>query len=252
MENTDITLEEEVNTTQTETTPADVQAQPENKEETIGDIRKDIEADDKKIGLDKFLAEKKQRKEIERENKALKDALTELQSKAQSGATKAEVSENLMSIAAEYDIDQNFLKKLVNVVRTETSEEFEAKISPKLAKLEEKERREEFEGKFNKYFSQTMERLPELDGIVNKEVIKQLAQNPSNANKTITQLVEETYGGAITGKRTFEKTTPNGGKEPEKVDFDRARKDSDYFKQVMADPALKKEYNESLHKRIRL
>jgi len=88
-----------------------------------------------------------------------------------------------------------------------------------------------------------MERMPEYNGIANPEVIKALATNPANAKKTLSQIMEEAYGGAIQGKPTIETTKAGGGKQPEKVDFNRAQTDSDYFKQVMDNPKLKAEYN---------
>jgi len=60
----------------------------------------------------------------------------------------------------------------------------------------------------------------------------------------MTQILEEAYGNAITGKRTIETTKPGGGKEPTEVDYHRAQTDSEYFKQIMDSPNLKKKYNE--------
>ena len=94
-----------------------------------------------------------------------------------------------------------------------------------------------------------MERAPEFKAIANPEVIKSLAILPQNAKKTLSQILEETYGNAITGKRTIETTSPGGGKEPEPLDIKRAEKDIEYFKEVMADPKKKAQYNEAMLKR---
>lgn len=247
MENIDITPEEEVNTTTTEETPAEGTEDTQNQEEeTIGDINKEEEPqNDNKVGLDKFLDLKKQ-------NKELKKALKDLESRIEEGASSDDISDDIANIAREYDVDDKLLKKLAKSIRAEVENDLEARISPKLAKLEEREKAEKFSEAFNKYYTQAMDRMPELADVSNKDVIRQLAQNPANAKKTVSQLIEETYGNAVAGRRTIEKTTPNGGKDPVKVDFERARKDTAYFNEVMANPELKKQYNTDLHKRIPL
>jgi len=92
--------------------------------------------------------------------------------------------------------------------------------------------------------------MPEYENLVNREVIKVLSLDPKNANKTFAQLIEETYGKAITGKRTIETTKPGGGKEPTEIDFDKALKDTEYFKEIMSNPTLKKKYNDSISSRV--
>jgi hypothetical protein len=95
-----------------------------------------------------------------------------------------------------------------------------------------------------------MAEMPEYSAIVNKDVIKTLSLDPANQNKTFQQLIEETYGNALGGKRTLETTTPRGGKALESVDFDRAKKDGKYLEEVLANPDTKKEYNEGLIGRL--
>jgi len=56
-------------------------------------------------------------------------------------------------------------------------------------------------------------------------VIKALAFNPANKNKTYSQLLDEAYGNALTGRRTIETTTPRGGAKDTKVDMQRAQSD---------------------------
>lgn len=124
------------------------------------------------------------------------------------------------------------------------------KLAQKLERIEEKERREALEATFMKHFSTALENAPEYKDVVNVEVIKALAFNPANANKTYKQLIEEAYGNALTGRRTIETSTPRGGAKDGKVDMDLARKDTEYRRQVLADPELKKQYNESLTERV--
>ena len=53
----------------------------------------------------------------------------------------------------------------------------------------------------------------------------------------------------LLGKRTIETTQPGGGNDPEPLNIQRAEKDIEYFKQVMADPKKKAQYNEAMLKR---
>jgi hypothetical protein len=94
--------------------------------------------------------------------------------------------------------------------------------------------------------------MPEYKNIANKDVIKSLSLDPKNANKTFAKILEDSYGHLITGKKTLEKTTVRGGNSDSPIDFNKAAKDMEYYKEIMANPELKKKYNESLTDRIKL
>lgn len=126
------------------------------------------------------------------------------------------------------------------------------KLAQKLEQIEERERRAKLEATFMQHLNKALENAPEYKDIVNVEVIKALAFNPANANKTYSQLIQEAYGNAVTGRRTIETTTPRGGAKDGKVDIQRAARDAEYRREVLADPELKRQYNESLHTRIPL
>lgn len=124
------------------------------------------------------------------------------------------------------------------------------KLAQKLEQIEEKDRRAALEAVFVKHFNIALENAPEYKDVVNVEVIKTMAFNPANANKTYKQLLEEAYGNALQGRPTMETATPRGGAKDSKVDMERARKDTAYRHEVLADPELKKQYNASLTDRI--
>ena len=84
------------------------------------------------------------------------------------------------------------------------------------------------------------------------DVLKREALNPANRNKTYPQLLEEVYGNTLGGTRTAETTTPRGGAEGAKVDLEKAGRDNEYLKEVLADPVLKAQYNKDLEQRIML
>jgi len=134
----------------------------------------------------------------------------------------------------------------------ESAEPEVKKLAQKLEQIEERDRRTQLESTFMQHLNKAIENAPEYKDIVNVEVIKQMAFNPANANKTYKQLLEEAYGNAVTGRRTIETTIPRGGAKDTKVDLQRAQQDAEYRREVLADPELKKQYNEGLHTRIPL
>lgn len=125
-------------------------------------------------------------------------------------------------------------------------------LAKQLAEIQEKEKRAERDAKLAAGLNKALEAAPEFKDIANADVIKQMALNPANKDKTFVQLLEEAYGNALGGRRTIETTTPRGGAKDTKVDIDRARKDSEYRREVLANPDLRKQYNESIQDRIGL
>lgn len=240
-------MEPEKDTTITQAEAVQAPVETTTKEETIGEVM--TPADTKQpetVGLDKFLDEKKGRKQAEKDRDAANAQIADLQAKiAEGGVSKKEISSDLKSIAEKYDIEPDFMSDLSAMMEKRAEEIAEEKIAP----MKEGEKQKHIDETFKKHFDTAMERMPEYDGIVNAEVIKTLSLNPSNHGKTFSQLIEETYGNAVTGKRTFEPTKPGGGKEPAALDIDRARKDTEYFKEVMSDPKLKAEYNKAMLER---
>jgi hypothetical protein len=124
------------------------------------------------------------------------------------------------------------------------------KLAAELEGIKKKEQMAELNKRFETHYQKAMENMPEYKDVANIEVIRQLAFNPSNANKTYKQLLEETYGNVLSGRRTIETTTPRGGAKDSKLDIERARKDASYRHEVLADPDLRRQYNEGLADRI--
>lgn len=213
----------------TETTPA-------NDDKTVGEILETVP-------LPKYLDTKK-------ENKALKAELAELKAKKEEGASMREVATDLKSIADKYDVAPEFLSEFYEHIYAKAKGDVEETLQARLKPLEEKEKREKIDQAFEEHYAQVIEELPEYAKIINKGVIKSLSLLPENSKKTFQQIIEETYGKTVVGKKTMETSTPRGGKE---VSLDLSRmKDPAYFKEVMANPELKKKYNENLHNRIKL
>lgn len=123
-------------------------------------------------------------------------------------------------------------------------------LAEKLAKIEQKELQQKRDAALQAGLDKALGDYPEFKDVANANVIKQMALNPANKDKTFKDLLEEAYGNAIGGKRTVETTTPRGGAANTKVDVERAQKDAEYRKEVFANPELKKQYNESLTDRL--
>ena len=208
-------------------------AQPEKSIEEVMGI--DDNNDSKTIGLDKFLDIKKENKQLKRDMKNLAERIE------QGGDT--DVSGDLEALADEHNVDKAFLAKLVKRIEAKAEKSLEERINEKLEPITKKEQEKRLNDVFSKAYSEAMERMPEFNGIANADVIKALATNPANAKKTLTQIVEEAYGGAIQGRATIEST--KSVHKDTTVDVAKAKTDSEYFAKVMADPTLKAQYNKS-------
>jgi hypothetical protein len=138
----------------------------------------------------------------------------------------------------------------IDEAEEEDNESEVKKLAQKLERIEESGRINKMEATFMEHLNKTLENSPEYKDIVNVDVIRALAFNPSNANKTYKQLLEEAYGNALTGRRTIETTTPRGGAKDDKLDMKRAQTDGQYRREVLANPELRKQYNEGLTDRV--
>lgn len=221
----------------------------EKKEPTMAELHK--EASDKgeekaTVGLPKYMEEKKARQSLEKEVARLNDLIKN------GGTSKEDIAEDIEALTKEYeDVDPVFLNKLVRTIEARAEKKFEGKFEEAVKPLKESVEEKRISEAFSTHFDRAMQAMPEYKDIVDPNVIKTLSLDPDNEDKTFSELIEETYGKFVTGKKTMEdKTQPGGGKEPESVDFAKARKDPEYFKMIMANPRLKAEYNRDIHKRI--
>jgi len=221
-----------------------------NKEETIGEALEKAEENIKKE--EQRMVPEAVLLEYKNQNKELKRDIKELKTLIESGATPREISEDLQAIATEHNVDPNFLKRLARSIKLEAERDMEEKFASDIKPIKERERAERMEVIFNTHYNKAIEVMPEFKDVANREVIKQLTLIPANANKTFAQILQETYGHLVGGKRTMETSRTRRGETIGEIDYSRAAKDSAYFDQIMADPELKKKYNENLGKRLRM
>lgn len=234
-----------------ETTPEiKLETKPEIKPEespTIGEVLKNEKSEKKEVRTvpeATFLEMKKDNKELKKDIKDLKTLIEE-------GGSKQQVSESLKEIAEEHNVDVDLLSKLSKNIKQEVEADYSAKMKP----LEEKEKAEKRDAVLNSHYDKTLEAMPEYKDIANKEVVKSLALLEENADKTIPQILEKAYGHLVQGKKTIDSGSPaRAGGDTEviiDIDFDKAQKDEDYMKKLMANPELKKKYNEHMLKNVR-
>ena len=215
----------------------------EETQQTIGELSEEIyneeseeHASEKTVPEYAFVAQKKALIAAEKELKALRESMQYQE------ATQYEQVTGVDAIADKYNIDREFMNELKSTIENDLDAKYASKESAK-------EKAERFNDAFSKQYNTALERGPEFQAIANPDVIKTLATLPQNKNKTVSQLLEETYGNALTGKRTIETTQPGGGKDPEPLDLAKAEKDINYFSEVMADPKKKAQYNEAMLKK---
>lgn len=215
----------------------------EETQQTIGELSEEIyneeseeHTSEKTVPEYAFVAQKKALIAAEKELKALRESIQYQE------ATQYEQVTGVDAIADKYNIDREFMNELKSTIENDLDAKYASKLS-------DKEKADKFNEAFNKQYNTALERGPEFQAIANPDVIKTLATLPQNKNKTVSQLLEETYGNALTGKRTIETTQPGGGKDPEPLDIAKAEKDINYFNEVMADPKKKAQYNEAMLKR---
>jgi DNA-binding transcriptional MerR regulator len=199
-----------------EPVPAKTEAAPtETKAEdvVISDIVKPEERKEPKMVPEAALLEyKKEAKELGKELKEIKKMMED-------GASQKEVSGDIKSIADEFGLTEGAVEKLIRKVGEQTKAEYDKEIEAKLKPLQDREKAESVSKTFNKTFA---------------------------------KILEESYGHLVTGKKTLEKTQARGGNSDAPIDFERAKKDMGYYKEIMAEPSLKAEYNKGLIDRIRL
>lgn len=216
MSNDNTTLEQEVNDVSEETVN-----DGQESDETVGSYQEEDEQKENKVPEN--VPKARLDKEIQR---------------------RKDLEKELAELRKEKDADST-------VSNTEKDPEVQ-KLADKLAKIEEAEQRAARDAKLQAGLEKALENAPEFKDIVNHDVIKQMALNPANKDKTFVNLLEEAYGNALTGRRTTETTTPRGGAKDTKVDIDRAKRDTEYRREVLANPDLRKQYNESIENRIGL
>lgn len=214
------------------------------KDAKVGDVVQEPIKEVKTVPEAVFLEEKKERKELARKVKELEQLVSE-------GLSKGDSKNEIKEIADEFGITEEAVSKLIKTVGQKTRSEVEKEISEKFGSLEVKNNAEKVQKTFDEHFDKLIEAMPEYKKLANKEVIRTLSLDPKNANKTFSKILEEAYGHLVTGKPTIETTQARAGNSDTALDYSKLN-NSEYLKEVFANPELKAKYNEGLLNRLRL
>lgn len=236
---------QDIKPAETVVTPAEelvvtpVQATPPAEEKPLADelgLKKEVKTPSKKpetVPFHVFEALKKEKKLLEEQ--------------LEKGETLDDA--DLEDLTKKYDVSPAFISDFMKVAE----KKMEAKYGNKIEQIDAKDREAQINQAFTTSFDKAMANLPEYKGLVNPSVIKTLSLDPSNHDKTMTQLIKSTYQMALPGKKPLETSTPGAGRiEGEELDFAKAKSDSVYFAEVMKDPKLKEQYNKHLLQNTRL
>jgi hypothetical protein len=175
----------------------------------------------------------------------------ELKDLKKNSSTSKSVDSSIEEIASEFDVDPSFAQKLANAIETSSMSKFEERYLAEKREMEYKQKMAESESKLDKAIEQALENEPHFKGIANPEVIKELARKSTDKSITVSQLLENVYGNAVTGKKTMETATPSNDRGDAQVDFTKAG-DPAVYAQIKSDPKLWKEYNEFVMKHLNI
>jgi AraC-like DNA-binding protein len=204
------------------------------------------------VPLKKYMEEKRARRDIESQVETLQEEITKLKTNTATGAINlTTVNDEIRRLAQEHNVDESFLTSLVSTVRKTTKEEIrgemEKDFSPKISQIERERAIEKAERKFEEAYSKALAENPEFNGIVNKDVIKTLAFSQQNSKKTLSEIIDDTYGSAVQGKKSIE--TQHASKQPTEVDYNNP-KSADWDK-IESDPTAKEKWSKEAAEQIK-
>ena len=225
------------NKAQTEDKKVEAETKVVEAEATVGELlgKKTNETAPRTVPEATFLEMKKKYKELSREVKEKAD---------ERGTLK---NSSLKELADKHNLDEDFLEEFANSIKKTTKSEMEEEIASKLEPFKQKENQAKLNNVFDVNYKKVLNSSPQYKDIANKDVIKTLALDPNNSNKTIAQLVELSYGHLVGDKKSIDSaSTKTYNNNDTKLNRELANKDSKYFDHVMATPSLKAEYNKGL------
>jgi len=156
---------------------------------------------------------------------------------ADKSITTGDYDQEIQALQEKYDVDADFLKDIFAV----SDKRAEAKFAPQIQQISAKDKAKKQLEVIDTLYEQSIKANPEFADVANKAIIIELAKNPANHGKTMTQLLDEAYGRVVQkGTRTLESTQPGASKASEHtVDFDNM--DTETEARVLKDPELAKE-----------
>lgn len=235
--------QEDTKDEETATEQADQEEAQEEQEETIGDLVPDEpethvekKAKPETVPIDVYLKLKKELKEF----------------KKSETSTSQSVDSSIEEIANEFDVDAGFAQKLANAIQSSSISKFEERYLAEKKETEYKQKLQESESKLDKAIEIALENSPHYKNVANVDILKDLARKTTDKTMTVSKLLENVYGKAVTGKKTMESSAPTSGEKGNtSVDFTKAG-DPAVYAQIKSDPKLYKEYNEFVLKNLNI
>ena len=163
----------------------------------------------------------------------IKDLKRQLASK---NITKSEANESLDELLNSYEVDPSFVKDLLKIAKDEARKE----LQPEIDKVKASEKTKNVQSSLKKMLASAVDKNSEYADIINENVILTLANDPKNRNKTMSQLIDETYGKVLErGSKSIEShsSVRNKSDEPDFNNMTEAEETA-----VYNDPELKKKY----------
>lgn len=222
------------------------------KQETLETIVTEPEKVETKPEDEKYLGQKRRAEKAEERAEALQAEIQKLRTNSATGDMPiTEVNNELKKLSEEYNVDETFVAKLYSTVEKSAINKIKAEIekdyTPKIMKIEQERRLEQANSKFEELYSKTLKDMPEYDGIINKDVIKSLAFATSNGKKTLPQLIEETYGAAVQGRKSIEST--HASKEPQAPNVVNPTKED--WDRIESDPTARQAWSKQAEEQIK-
>jgi len=135
------------------------------------------------------------------------------------------------NLAEKHNVEPSFIKDLLGVM--------EADSNQKISKIEADRQHDKVEQAFNDEFESLTKDYPKLAS--KKNIIKKLAFDPDNKNKTLEEVAVDAFGDLI-GRESSESGRPAANRDTDvtKIDFDNVTPEQK--KLIYADPKLKAKY----------
>ena len=213
-----------------------VEAQPQ--EETLGEAlhEEKSQEDDGRVPREVFVNEKKSRKKYEKEVKELNQEIDRLR-KGSTSMSDSQVDDKVKSLSEKYpEVDPTFFSDMKTLLTGDSSSQ---ELKKEIEELKMERQREAAETKFNKLFDKALGSMPEYGEVVNKNVIKSLAFDPSNSKKTVSQIIEEAYGKTVDLPGTLERSGGSSRKEDGPSFMNPTEKD---YEMINSNPDLKQKH----------
>lgn len=202
------------------------------------------ETQEDKVAREAYDGQKKRAEKAERENTSLQKQIELLQNSKPTHQNIDIDDPDLKEVIEGYEgqVDPNFIKRLLDKQRKPNE-----KLSADLQEIKSQLRQEEFNKTFDKALDKSLNENPEYKGIVNPDVIKKLILDPDNKDKTVTEVIEETYGQVTFSKRTLESTRKNVNAD-DLTDFSDLNDNPDKLAKIKANPESYKKYKDFIVK----